>query len=694
MQKLVITEKPSVAQAIAKVLAVDTRKKGYLENSEYIVSWCIGHLVELDEPISYGEEYRSWSNLPILPSAWKYKVKESTKEQFNILKSLLNSANISEVICATDAGREGELIFRHVYNKAKCDKPFKRLWISSLEDNAIKKGFENLKDGCKYDYLYNSALCRERADWLVGINATRFFTTLYKSDKALSIGRVQTPTLAMIVQRDNDIANFTKEKYFVIELNCGAFNAYTERIDSPEEAKRLYSLCKFGRAKVTDVVKERKYTNPPKLFDLTSLQREANRIFGFTAQQTLDSVQRLYDNKLSTYPRTDSQYLTEDMEDTARELIGILSEIMIFAENTSLTSENANIKPIMNNKKVSDHHAIIPTANIKDLDLSTLTDTDRKILLLISSRLLCAVADRYEYESSAITLECCDITFKAKGKTVTNEGYRQIEESFFSFIKSKPDDMEKETALPYISLGSEYNATSKIVEKYTQPPKPYTEDTLLSAMERAGNLDYNTYEVERKGLGTPATRAGIIETIISRGYAERKKRQIISTEKGRRLIECVPEKLTSAKLTAEWENRLVLISKGKADSKEFMNDIRAFVAGIVSDTVISADTSIFASREIIGKCPRCGSVVYEGKSNYYCSDKSCSFILWKKNKFFTSKKKEITKVVAKKLLTEGKVHFKDLYSENTGKTFEADILLDDIGTYVNFKLEFPKKKER
>jgi len=598
----------------------------------------------------------------------------------------MNDTEVSEVICATDAGREGELIFRHVYNMAGCTKKIKRLWISSLEDSAIKKGFENLKDGNDYENLYKSALCRERADWLVGINATRFFTTLYNSNKALSIGRVQTPTLAMLVERENAIKNFIKEKYFTLEINCGEFFAYTDEIISEEEAKTLFNSCKIGRAKVIDIVKEEKKINPPKLYDLTTLQRDANRIFGFTAQQTLDSVQRLYDSKLSTYTRTDSRYLTEDMEDTAREIIEIIKNITDFSKNIDYT---ANIKSVMNNKKVSDHHAIIPTANIKNTDLSALTDTDKKILYLISARLLSAAAEKYVYENTVVTLKCNDIVFKTKGKTVINKGYRQIDDNFFNFLKCKPEEQEEEKNLPLIEIDSEYNITSKIIEHYTQPPKPYTEDTLLSAMERAGNSDYDTDEVERKGLGTPATRAGIIETVISRGYSERNKKQLIPTEKGKKLIECVPEKLKSAKLTAEWENRLVLVAKGKSDAEEFMNDIKSFVKEIVSDSQpLTTDISVFSDREIIGKCPRCGADVYEGKLNFYCANEDCTFALWRKNYFFQMKKKELTKSVAKKLLSDGKVHFKDLYSEKTGKTYEADILLDDTGTYVNFKLDF------
>ncbi len=688
MRRLIITEKPSVGQSIAKVLGISKKRKGYIENDEYIVSWCIGHLIGLAEPENYGEEYKNWNKLPIIPSQWNYVVKTSTGEQFSILKKLMNDIDVSEVICATDAGREGELIFRHVYAMAGCTKKIKRLWISSLEDSAIKKGFENLKDGDYYENLYQSALCRERADWLVGINATRFFTTLYNSDKALSIGRVQTPTLAMLVKRDSDIQNFVKEKYFSLEMNCGEFFAYTDKITSEEEAKILFKNCKIGRAKVIDIVKEKKKISPPKLYDLTTLQRDANRIFGFTAQQTLESAQRLYDSKLLTYPRTDSQYLTEDMEDTTRDVIEILKSITDFTKDTNY---NANIKLVMNNKKVSDHHAIIPTVSIVSANLSELMDTDKKTLYLTAARLLTATAEENTYENTVVTLKCNDIVFKTKGKTVINKGYRQIDDNFFDFIMYKPEK-STEKDLPSVQIGNEYNITSKIVEHYTQPPKPYTEDTLLSSMERAGNSSYDTDDVERKGLGTPATRAGIIETVISRGYAERKNRQLIPTEKGKKLIECVPEKLKSAKLTAEWENRLVLIAKGKSNSEEFINDIINFVKEIVSDNKpLTEDISVFSNREVIGRCPRCGSDVYEGKLNFYCSNKDCNFALWKKNYFFQMKKKELTKQVAKKLLSDGKVHFKDLYSEKTGKTYAADVLFDDTGTYVNFKLNFEKK---
>ena len=694
--KLVIAEKPSVAASIAKVIGATERKDGYFEGNGYMVSWCVGHLVGLSEADKYGEQYKKWDCLPIIPQNWSYEVKPATKAQFNTLKQLMRDNRVDALVCATDAGREGELIFRHTYNLAGCKKSFLRLWISSLEDSAIKQGFEDLKNGTDYDDLYKSALCRERADWLVGINATRFFTTKYNSTKVLSVGRVQSPTLTMIVERDEQIANFVKEKYYTVELDCGGFTAVSDKIKELTAAESLKSNCDNTQAIVTEVKKEAKKTKPPKLYDLTSLQRDANRLYGFTANQTLQAVQSLYDNKLSTYPRTDSQYLTEDMEQTAREIIGIICKIFPdFCKNTDITP---NIKVVMDNKKVSDHHAIIPTANIGAADLSKLTDTDKKVLYMIAHRLLTATAAPFEYESTQIKLNCADAEFKASGRTVTNNGYKAVEENFKNFLNCKEEETEDkdEKTLPEVKEQQAINASAAVAEHYTTPPKPYTEDTLLSAMERAGNNDYDTDEVERKGLGTPATRAGIIEGIITRGYVERNKKQLISTDKGKSLVKILPDKLKSAKLTADWENKLVLVSKGSFSDSEFMQGITEFVVDIVgnTETTTAEATKAFNDREVIGKCPRCGNNVYEGKLNFYCENKECEFTLWKKNKFWETKKKEITKAAAKALLSKGKVRVKDLYSEKTGKTYEADILLDDTGgKYVNFKMEFPEKKK-
>jgi DNA topoisomerase-3 len=498
---------------------------------------------------------------------------------------------------------------------------------------------------------------------------------------------VQTPTLAMLVQRDNDIKNFIKEKYYTVEINCGEYTAFSEKFTDFGQADKLQKLCKIAKAKVVDISTEEKKINPPRLYDLTTLQRDANRIYGFTAQQTLDTVQRLYDNRLSTYPRTDSQYLTKDMEETARMVISAIMNKTQFAEHTQYTVKNANIQSVINNKKVSDHHAIIPTINIETTDFCNLTDMDRKILYLISARLLSATAEQHIYENTMVTLDCNGYKFTAKGKAVIRKGYKQILDNFFNCVRIKQDAEDK--TLPNIQFDNEYNVTSKTVEHYTQPPKPFTEDTLLSVMERAGNEDYTTDDVERKGLGTPATRASIIETIISRGYAQRNKKQLVPTDMGKKLIECVPEKLKSAKLTAEWENRLTLIAKGESNSLDFMRDIVDFVNQFIDNNKnINVNVSLFSSKEVIGKCPRCGAEVYEGTSNFYCSEDGCSFVLWKKNKFFESKKKEITKAVAKSLLSTGRVHCKDLYSPTKDKNYEADIVLDDTGEYINFKLVF------
>jgi DNA topoisomerase-3 len=620
---LVITEKPSVAQSIAKVLGVNHKSDGYLENNEYIISWCIGHLVELDKPVSYGEQYKSWANLPIIPTNWHYSVKPAVEKQYKILQKLMSDKRVDSIVCATDAGREGELIFRHVYNMSGCKKPFLRLWISSMEDSAILNGFANLKQGTDYDNLYNSALCRERADWLVGMNATRFYTNLYGS--LLNIGRVQTPTLAMIVQRDYNIQNFVKEKYYTVEIDCGTFKASSQKIADTSQAEALKNACQGNTATVTEIKTEAKCTNPPKLYDLTTLQRDANRLFGYTAQQTLDGIQSLYDKKLATYPRTDSQYLTEDMELTAKELIGVIYDVM--PDFTTSNMSEPNIKPIMNNKKVSDHHAIIPTVNIQNADFEALSTTDRNILYLIANRLLTATSSKYEYNVTNVTLACGNGVFKASGKIVTSIGWKAIEAKFNEFMKASPDTdtpEDKSVSLPQLSQNQQFNnVSSKIAEHFTTPPKPYTEDTLLSAMERAGNDDYDTDEVERKGLGTPATRASIIEKIIKSGFAVRNKKQIISTEAGKNLIKVVPENIKSAKMTADWENRLVLISKGEADSRAFMEDIVAYVKNIVATTEKNEAVSKAFKPETSsnGNCPNCNNEIKKGKFGFYCSGK-------------------------------------------------------------------------
>lgn len=575
MKQLIIAEKPSVGISIGKVLGAASRKDGYLEGNGYIVTWCIGHLVALAAPEDYDVKYKKWDVLPIIPTEWKYKILPDTKKQFGIIKKLMNSKDVNTVICATDAGREGELIFRLVYNQAGCKKPVKRLWVSSLEDEAIRKGFENLKSSKCYDDLYKSALCRERADWLIGMNATRYFTVKNGNKGVISIGRVQTPTLAMIVERDSEIKNFKKGYYYTIEIDCGEFKAASKKIDTEETAQEICKICKT--AIVKEVKKENKATNPPKLYDLTELQRDANRLLGFTAQQTLDILQKLYETKLVTYPRTDSRYLTEDMEDTALSVISAITSVTDFE-----ISEEPNIKSVMNNKGVSDHHAIIPTINITTADLTALDDNSAKLLNLISVQLLSATAPKYEYESITVNLSCDGYDFNTTGKSVKNSGFKDIEKQFLSVVKSKAENKEDDyLVLPEIIVGSEYSVAAKVVRHETTPPKPYTEDTLLSAMEKAGSKDYTSDDIERKGLGTPATRASIIEVLLKRGYIERKGKNLVSTDKGAKVVFSVPDMLRSAKMTAEWENELSLIAKGKSDSKAFMGITENFVKTVI-----------------------------------------------------------------------------------------------------------------
>ncbi len=576
MAKLVIAEKPSVAQTIAKVIGAKNRNDGYIEGNGYIVSWCVGHLVSTAPPESYDEKYKKWENLPIIPTVWKYEVLPGTKKQFGILKKLMNSSKVDGVICATDAGREGELIFRLVYNEAGCKKPIERLWVSSLEDDAIKKGFGNLKSGMEYNNLYQSALCRERADWLVGINATRYFTVKNGNNGVISIGRVQTPTLALIVERDSEIKNFKKGYYYTVEINCGLFKAVSLKFDVKDLAEAVKNNCQT--AKVKEITKETKTAAPPKLYDLTSLQRDANRMFGFTAQQTLDILQKLYESKLVTYPRTDSRYLTEDMGDTALDIINAITTALDFEIN-----DEPDVKRVMNNAGVTDHHAIIPTANIKTADLSGLDDNSTKLLYIICARLLTATAPKHEYEVTTVTLSSTGCDFTATGRVIKNGGFKDVEKQFLSMTKGKSNNNEDtENILPNISEDMVYPVVPTVVEHETTPPKHYSEDTLLSAMENAGNNDFIEDCYERKGLGTPATRANIIETLIKRGYVERKGKQLISTDKGAKVVFSVPEILRSAKMTAEWENELSQIAKDKADSKAFMHHIENFVKIILS----------------------------------------------------------------------------------------------------------------
>ena len=691
--QLVIAEKPSVAMSIAAVIGADERKDGYMEGAGFLVSWCVGHLAELADATHYGD-YKKWryEDLPILPRTWETVISPDKEEQFETLKNLMHRKDVTGLVCATDAGREGELIFRFVYEKAGCEKPFTRLWISSMEESAIKQGFEDLRDGHDYDPLYHSALCRAKADWLIGINATRLFSVLY--NHTLNVGRVQTPTLSLLVERDNAIQNFEKKKYYVVRIGDGTFEAASPPYAEKAEAEKLRADCDGKSAVCTSLIREEKTENPPRLYDLTTLQREANRLYGYTAKQTLDYTQSLYEKKLCTYPRTDSQYLTDDMLPTAENIVSGLSRTLDFAKGADLSPDYSRI---LNSKKVSDHHAIIPTAEAVKTDKSSLPESERNILLLLSMKLLSATAQPYRYEAVTASFSC-GVTFTAKGKTVTNEGFKELERRFRATLKAKPEDGKtpKENALPELSEGQEITAKAALTEHDTTPPKAYTEDTLLSAMERAGSGDISE-DAERKGLGTPATRAAVLEKLVQAGFVERKNKQLIPTKDGKNLVAVLPDILTSPKLTAEWENALTEIAKGNADPDSFMQDIEAMAAGLVKDhaAVSEEHKKLFApERKEIGKCPRCGSPVYEGKKNFYCSSRECQFSMWKNDRFFESKKKELTATVAAALLSKGKASMKGLYSEKTGKTYDADVLLTDTGDkYVNYKIELKQTKK-
>ena len=684
--QLVIAEKPSVARSIAAVIGATEKQNGYWQGGGYLVSWCIGHLVSFAEAGQYDEKYCKWryEDLPILPQPWQFIVPDEKKPQFEIVRDLLNRSDVDSVTAATDAGREGELIFRFVYQMAGCTKPVKRLWISSMEDAAIREGFANLRPDSDYDVLYQSALCRAKADWLVGINATRLFSVLYH--KTLTVGRVQTPTLKMLVDRDAKILRFQKEKYYTVGIHSGSLKADSGCIADAETANSLKEKCTSAVAVCTSVKREKKTEQPPKLYDLTTLQREANRLFGFTAKQTLDYAQQLYEKKLLTYPRTDSQYLTEDMGQTAQHLVSDLLGLLPFAQGLGLTPE---VGRILNSKKVSDHHAIIPTSEFVKQGFTGLAESESKLMNLVCSKLLCAVAAPHEYETVTAVFSCAGNEFTAKGKTVLVPGWKEIDQRFRSNLKADTEE-EVLNTLPEPAEGQSFSVMANVSEHFTSPPKAYTEDTLLSAMERAGAEDMPE-EAERKGLGTPATRAAILEKLVQMGFVQRKGKQLVPTKDGINLAVVLPESLTSPALTAEWENRLTEIAKGSADPDEFMAEIEAQVRQLVKTySCISADKqNLFQSeRVIIGKCPRCGENVYEGKKNFYCGNRSCQFVMWKNDRFFEQRKKAFTPKIAAALLKNGKAKVKGLYSEKTGKTYDATVLLADTGgKYVNYRVE-------
>ena len=694
--QFVVTEKNSVARSIAAVLGASEKKKGYLEGNGYWVSWCVGHLVELAAPSMYDEKYAKWraEDLPILPEDWQYAVIESTKAQFNVLRTLMNDSRVTSIVCATDAGREGELIFRLVYSLCGCTKPVERLWISSLEDAAIAEGFRNLRPASEYDSLYHAALCRAQADWLVGINATRLFSTRYH--QLLNIGRVMTPTLALLVEREAQIQAFQSTPFYTVQLDCGSLTAASERLTERAEAERIAALCDGKEARIIKLEQKERLEQPPQLYDLTSLQRDANRLLGYTAQQTLDYAQSLYEKKLASYPRTDSRYLTSHMENSTKTLVASITNLLSFTGNTSVP---CNVAQVIDNGKVTDHHALIPTARIAGYDLLSLPAGERSLLTLLMVRLLCAVGTPCRIHETAVTLECEGVSFSLKGRQIMDLGWKAMGKTCRTALNSAPVEETAVRELPPLNDQMTFlPVKTSIQEGKTSPPKSYTEATLLSAMENAG-AEETPDDAERKGLGTPATRAGIIEKLVKTGQIERKKGKkscaLLPTQKGVSLITVLPEELQSPLLTAEWEHKLKQIEKGELESTLFLQEITEMVQGLVQNSHPVPESSVLFTEKTksIGVCPRCGSAVVERPKGFLCSNRDCRFALWQQNPFFAAKKKELTAAIASALLKEGRAFVKGLYSPKTGKTYDATIVLDDSGgQYVNFKLEFPQKR--
>ena len=694
---LVIAEKPSVAQSYAKNLSAYKREDGYLEGESCIVSWCLGHLAEYAQPEEYDPKYEKWQfdDLPILPEAWKLKVSKDKKKQFEVIKTLMNRSDVEYLVNGCDAGREGELIFQRVYVLAGCRKPVKRLWISSMEDAAIQKGFQIMKSEEEYKNLCMAAVCRAQADWLIGMNGTRAYTTRYF--KRLVVGRVQTPTLAMLAERQERIEHFQKEAFYKVALTDGKLTVVSENIANEEAAELLAALCNGSTAVVTQMKKERKKSFPPKLYDLTSLQREANRYFGYTAKRTLDMLQELYEEKLVTYPRTDSQFVTEDMKDSVEELVEKMPVLLSFVDYGQL---GHGIKRVINNAKVSDHHAILPTKEVVEKGIADLPADKKNLMMLICQQLVQATGEEYLYEQTDITVKCQEHDFKARGKIPVQMGFKEVEKAFKQLcVKAEPvEEKEKETSIPagYEEGMRLFPVKAEKTTHYTSPPKPFNEDTLLAAMETAGNKEFDS-ETEKKGLGTPATRASIIEKLVSSGYAQRKGKQILPSTEGKELVKVMPEYLKSAVMTAEWENQLLMMEKGEITDTQFMGEITSLVRKIleVCREIPEEERRRFqTAREVIGKCPVCGCDVFEGKQNFYCSNRQCDFALWKENRFLGSMEKNLDKKMARELLDKACTHVKGLYSKKKDMKFDADLLLTLEDGKPRFHLEFPKKKKK
>ena len=682
--KLVLAEKPSVAMSLAKVIGATKRSDGYMEGNGYLVSWCVGHLVELAQPEVYDSKYSRWSynDLPIFPDAWQYQVSTATKKQFGILKKLMARNDVESLVCATDAGREGELIFRLVYHQCHCKKPVERLWISSMEDSAIQDGFAHLHPGSEYDALYEAALCRERADWLVGINATRLFSTLY--GQTLNVGRVMTPTLSMAVMREAAIAAFRPEPFYTVQLSSDQLNLSSERFKNKADAESAANKCTGNTAIITKAEKKEKSEKPPALYDLTSLQREANRVLGYTAQQTLDYTQSLYEKKLVTYPRTDSRFLTEDMEAV---LPGLVETVFAVFSTDGIANVPVHAKQVINGKKVTDHHAILPTKEIQKCNLSELPKGEQEVLKLISIRMFSAVGEPFRYAETVIEATCGDTIFSAKGKTVLQDGWKVFEK------RHEPEKSEK--VFPDLLINDALHITSvEIKEGKTTPPKHYTEDTLLQSMETAG-ADEMPEDAERKGLGTPATRAAIIEKLVRIGFLERKgdkkTKYLIPTHKGTALVTVMPEQIQSPSMTADWEEKLLQIERKEYGSEEFMQEINDVISDLVKHYEVIRDAEVLMAKEhnSIGKCPLCGSPVENRPKGYFCSDRECHFALWKNNRYFESIGKSLTDSMTEKLLSNGKVKLKGCKSARTERSFDATVLMEvDENGRTSFSMEF------
>ena len=672
--------------AYAKVLGVHGRQDGYWEGNGYIVSWCVGHLVELAPPSAYGEQYVKWSitDLPILPQKWQYLVSVPTKKQFGILKKLMHRSDVESIVCATDAGREGEMIFRLVYHQAGCKKSFSRLWVSSMEDSAIRAGFANLKPSTEYDALYQAALCRERADWIVGINASRLFSCLY--GRPLAIGRVMTPTLAMAVQREATISAFSPEKFYTVSLAfADGGTASSKRFSQRADAETLLANCRKEVSTVVQKVDRKEKTEkPPQLYDLTTLQRDANRLLGFTAQQTLNYAQSLYEKKLITYPRTDSRFLTEDMAASLPGLVSAVAGAFSVGEAVPVHAEQ-----VINNSKVSDHHALLPTASMVQADFSALPAGELSVLRLIAARLLCAMGEPHRCAETVLTTICAGEEFTAKGKVVLDEGWKGIERKMLDDLLDKK---KEPAALPDVQEQSECGiAGAELKEGQTSPPKHFTEDTLLHSMETA-SADSMPEDAERQGIGTPATRAATIEKLVQKGFLERKgdkkTKVLLPTDKGKALITVMPEEIQSADMTADWETKLLRVERGEMEPETFMTEINDIISSLVNTTEAVKGASALMKNKVIGVCPNCGNSVVEREKGWFCESNPCRFVLWKDNAFFKRLGKRMDAYVADKLLRDGRIRLKDCKSTK-GKVYNATVLLStEADGRSKFSLEF------